>query len=78
MNGASIVIIKTSSTLTLYRQEMSNQAKINEFLDLVKTFVPNINESNYSATDIERIPCPKCGELIAKTAKICRFCKTEF
>jgi hypothetical protein len=78
MNGASIVIIKASSTLTLYRQEISNQAKINEFLDLVKNFVPNINESNYSATDIERIPCPKCGEMIAKTAKLCHFCKTEF
>jgi len=78
MNGTSTLIVKASSTLTSITQEISNQAKINEFLDLVKTFAPNINKSDNSITDIERIPCPKCGEMIAKTAKLCRFCKTEF
>ncbi len=77
MNGTSTLVVKASSTLTSYTQEFSNQAKINEFLDLVKTFAPNINKANDSTTDIERIPCPKCGEMIAKTAKLCRFCKTE-
>ena len=78
MNGTSTLIVKASSTLTSITQEISNQAKVNEFLDLVKTFAPNINKSDNSITDIERIPCPKCGEMIAKTAKLCRFCKTEF
>ena len=45
MNGASIMIIKAGPTLTLYRQLIPNQAKINEFLVLVKTSVPDINKS---------------------------------
>ena len=77
-NGTSKLIVKASSKLTSITQESSNQSKINEFLDLVKTFAPNTNEANDSTTDIERIPCPKCGEMIAKTAKLCRFCRTEF
>jgi len=39
---------------------------------------PKKNRSYASNVDIERVPCPKCGEMIAKTAKMCRFCRTEF
>lgn len=28
--------------------------------------------------DIARKPCPKCGEMIAETARLCRFCRTTF
>lgn len=28
--------------------------------------------------DIERRPCPECGEMIAVTAKLCRFCRAMF
>jgi hypothetical protein len=30
---------------------------------------PETNDS-----DVERFPCPECGELIAVTARVCRFC----
>lgn len=27
--------------------------------------------------DVERKPCPDCGELVAVTAKLCRFCRAD-
>lgn len=27
--------------------------------------------------DVERQPCPDCGELVAVTAKLCRFCRAD-
>jgi hypothetical protein len=77
LNEVSELTVQAGTKLTSITQERSNQAKINEFLDLVKAFAPNINKSDNPNTDIERIPCPMCGEMIAKTAKLCRFCKTE-
>jgi hypothetical protein len=30
------------------------------------------------ASDAQRRPCPKCGEMIVPTAKVCRFCGERF
>lgn len=46
--------------------------KAEEFIGIVKLHAPN-----NTSLDIERMPCPLCGEMIAKTAKLCRFCKSE-
>lgn len=76
--GASVLIVRASSTLPSITQEFSNQAKIQEFIELVKLYAPSTASEPQALTDIERIPCPRCGEMIAKTAKVCRFCHTEF
>jgi hypothetical protein len=70
LNGTSTLTVTAGATLTSLTQEFSNQAKVNEFMDLVKAFAP-------TKVDIDRMPCPRCGEMIAKTAKLCRYCKSE-
>jgi hypothetical protein len=70
LNGTSTLTVTVGATLTSLTQEFSNQAKVNEFMDLVKAFAP-------TKVDIDRMPCPRCGEMIAKTAKLCRYCKSE-
>jgi len=63
-NGSSTLIIKASSTLTSYTQEFSNQAKINEFLDLVKTFAPN--QPDTSIADLEKLSDLKNNGIITE------------
>ena len=76
-NGASVLMVQASSTLPSITQEFSNQAKIQEFVELVKLYAPSQSSEAKPQADIDRIPCPRCGEMIAKTAKVCRFCQTE-
>jgi hypothetical protein len=76
-NGTSTLIVRAKSTLTSFTQEFSNQAKVQEFIELVKLFAPS-SKADTQTNDIERVPCPCCGEMIAKKAKMCRFCRTEF
>lgn len=77
-NGTSTLIVHARSTLTSITQEFSNKAKVQELVELVKLFAPSSTADAQIDSDIERIPCPQCGEMIAKTAKICRFCRAEF
>lgn len=77
-NGTSTLIVHAVSTLTSITQEFSNKAKVQELMELVKLFAPSSAEEAQIASDIERIPCPRCGEMIAKTARLCRFCRAEF
>lgn len=51
-NGLTLVV-KVGTILTSYTQEISNQAKINEFIDLVKAFAPN--QQNSSIDDLEKL-----------------------
>jgi len=76
-DGESVLIVRASSTLPSITQEFSNQAKIQEFVELVKLYAPTQTSETKPQADIERIPCPSCGEMIAKTAKLCRFCHTQ-
>lgn len=76
-NGMSTLIVRARSTLTSITQEFSNKAKVQEFVELVKLFAPSSVTDTQTVIDIERIPCPQCGEMIAKIAKICRYCKIE-
>jgi hypothetical protein len=48
------LVVRGSSTLTSYTQEFSNQAKVNEFLELVKSFAPN-NKADSSVADLEKL-----------------------
>ncbi len=77
-NGTSTLIVNAISTLTSITQEFSNKAKVQELMELVKLFAPSSTDEAQITNDIERIPCPRCGEMIAKTAKVCRFCRAEF
>jgi hypothetical protein len=69
------LIIHAWASLFSITQEFSTNAKAQEFLGLIKLHAP---EAPGHATDgVERKACPRCGEMIAKTAKMCRFCKSE-
>lgn len=77
--GSSLLMVRArSASLPSITQDFSNQAKVQEFVELVKVFAPTSTPDEQAPSDIQRIPCPRCGEMIAKTAKICRFCRTEF
>ena len=78
-DGHSALIARAWTAMTSLTQDFNNQAKAQELIDLIKLNAPSLPEQApaQTAADIERMPCPQCGELIAKTAKLCRFCRSE-
>jgi len=77
--GQSTLVVRGGTLLTSITQEFNNQAKVQELVDLIKLNAPSREEDAgpHGSADIERMPCPQCGEMIAKTARVCRFCRTE-
>ena len=49
------VTAKLNMILGSVAQGLANQAKLNEFMDLVKSFAPNVEANNSGINDLEKL-----------------------
>jgi hypothetical protein len=60
------------------RARLLGPSPYEQFRPKQKVDEPRANSGATALSEIERVACPRCGEMIAKTAKMCRYCQTEF